>query len=240
MKAMILAAGEGARLRPLTLCCPKTMLPVGGKPLLEHHLAWLRSYDITEVAINLHYRPDAIIDYFGSGADFGVNLSYSYEDALLGTAGAVKRLQPFFDDTFLVVYGDLLTNLDLAMLTAFHRSHRGQVTITLYRVKNPSACGLVELDSSGRIARFVEKPPPSEAFTDLANAGVYVLEPEVLEYIPPYTFYDFGHDLFPSILQASGGMYGYPISDYLIDIGTLSNYRRAQQDFARGRHQFPC
>jgi len=236
MKALILAAGEGTRLRPLTLDKPKPMLSIAGKPLLEHIITWLSDHGVTQIAINLHHKPDAITNYCGDGARWGVELTYSHEDPILGTAGAVKKLQDYFDDTFVVVYGDVLTDLNLTALIDFHRIYEATATVALYRVKNPSACGLVGLDTEWRITRFVEKPPPEEVFTDLANAGVLVLEPEVIDYIPQDTFYDFGHDLLPQLLEEGVTMYGYPISDtdYLIDIGTPGKYQQAQQEW-RGR-----
>lgn len=130
-----------------------------------------------------------------------MDITYSLEDPVLGTAGAVKKLQDYFDDAFLVFYGDVLTNLNIGALISFHRLKEGLATIALYRVENPSACGLVELDEGSRITRFVEKPPPEEVFTDLANTGIFVLEPAVMAYIPPDTFYDFGHDVFPKLLE---------------------------------------
>jgi len=236
-RALILAAGEGTRLRPLTLDCPKPMLPVAGQPLLEHTIRWLSAHGIREIAINLHHQPEAITDYFGDGRRFGVHITYSLEDPILGTAGAAKRLEHFFTGDFVVVYGDVLTNLDLTALIGFHRRQLAAVTVALYRVENPSACGLVGLDGNGRITRFVEKPPPDEVFTDLANTGVLVVESLVLAHIPPDTFYDFGHDLLPDLLAKGMPLYGYPIPDttYLIDIGTPEKYQQAQLEWAEGQ-----
>jgi mannose-1-phosphate guanylyltransferase/phosphomannomutase len=230
------------------------MLPIGGKPLLEHLILWLRDHGITRLAINLHYKPDTVREYFGDGAPWGVEITYSFEEHILGTAGAVKKLQSFFDGTFVVVYGDVFTNLDLTRLIAFHNAQKVPkepevslsgpsgpsgpsapfLTIALYHVSNPTECGLVALDGQGRIIRFVEKPPANAVFTDLANTGIFVLEPEVIEYIPPDTFYDFGHDLFPLLLEEGLPMYGCPISatEYLIDIGTLEKYEKAQRHWA--------
>ena len=233
IKAMVLAAGTGSRLRPLTLKRAKAMLPIGGRPLLEHLTCLLKVHNITEIAINLHYRPDDIVEYFGDGHAFGVRITYSREQELLGTAGAVKKLQHFFTETFLVVYGDLLTTLDLTALVDFHWRKGGLATIALYRVDHPQACGIVELDTNGRIRRFVEKPGPEEVFGNLANAGIYVLEPEVIDFIPAGVFYDFGHDLFPLLLEHGMPLYGYPIRAYLIDIGTLEKYKQAQRDRSR-------
>jgi len=209
------------------------MLPVGGKPLLEYTIELLKRHGITQIAINLHHKPKAITDYFGDGQDFGVEITYSLEEPILGTAGAVKALQDYFDDTFIVCYGDVLTDLDLSTLIAFHTMAQGGVTIALYHVENPSACGLVGLDKKWRITRFVEKPPPEQVFTDLANSGILVLEPGTINHIPPGTFYDFGHDLLPELLGKEIPMYGYPIphSTYLIDIGTMEKYKRAQREW---------
>ncbi|MFC2030400.1 NDP-sugar synthase [Chloroflexota bacterium] len=237
MKALILAAGEGSRLRPLTSDKPKPMLPIAGRPLLEHILLWLKGHGVHEVAINLHYKPEAITGYLGDGARWGMAITYSPEDPVLGTAGAAKKLEGYFRaEAFLVVYGDVLTDLDLGALVGFHRSRGGVATLALYRVENPSACGLVDVDGRGRIRAFVEKPPPDEVFTDLANAGVLVLEPEIFDHIPPGIPYDFGLDLLPRLLQEGVALYGQPISDdeYLIDIGTLDKYERAQGEWQSG------
>ena len=235
MRAMILAAGEGMRLRPLTSDLPKAMLPIGDKPLLEHTLNWLRAHEITEVAINLHYKPETVIDYFGNGERFGVEIVYSIENLILGTAGALSKLRHYFTDTFLTLYGDLLTNLNISSLVAFHKLKQSLATITLHEVENPSASGIVALDDVGRIRRFVEKPSPQEVFADLANAGIFVLEAGIIDYIPVNTFYDFAYDLFPSLIRDGTAIYGYPITDYLIDIGTAESYHRAEADWQQGR-----
>jgi len=238
-KAMILAAGEGTRLRPLTLDCPKPMLPVAGRPLLEHTVEWLRRHGVSEIAVNLHYKPLSITGHFGDGSRFGVAITYSHEEQLLGTAGAVKRLEHFFHGTFVVIYGDVLTDLDLTAMAAFHRDRGGAGSVALYRVDNPSARGLVETDGDGRILRFVEKPRPEEVFTDLANAGVYILEPEILDHIPTERRYDFGRDLFPDLLRRGVRLYGYPIPEAtrLIDIGIPESYQEAQGLFSPERYR---
>jgi NDP-sugar pyrophosphorylase family protein len=235
MKAMILAAGEGSRLRPLTLTRPKPMVPMGDRPLLAHTITWLKRHGITEIGINLHYKPEVITDYFGDGSAHGVRLVYSHEREILGTAGGAKALEGFLDETFVVVYGDLLTALDLSAVAAAHRERQAQVTVVLYRVPNPWECGLVEMDDTGRITRFVEKPPRDQVFTDLANAGVYIMEPGVLARVPAGRFYDFGHDLFPQLLAEGVPMYGYPTEQYLLDIGSYEKYNQAQRDLAEGR-----
>lgn len=235
MKALILAAGKGTRLQQLTRTCPKPMLPVAGKPLLARLIAWLRGHHITQIAINLHHLPQVITDYFGDGSSSGVSITYSYEAALLGTAGAAKRLQPFLDEPFVVIYGDGYTNLDLSRLRTFHQQQQQRLpdllaTLALYRVPNPTECGLVELAHDGRILRFVEKPPATACFTDLASAGLLICEPAILDYVPAMTVYDFGRDLLPQLLQQGLPLVGQELAatEFLIDIGTPSGYQRAQ------------
>ncbi len=245
-KALVLAAGEGTRLRPLTLNLPKAMVPIDGRPLLAHTLDWLARSGIRDVAINLHHCPDAITGAFGDGAARGMRITYSHEDRLLGTAGAARRLEGFLrDGPFVVVYGDVLTDLDLAALLAFHHERvvadpGTAATLALYRVPNPTEVGLVGLDGNGRITRFLEKPRPEEVFTDLANAGVLVVEPAVLDHIPDGAFADFGLDVLPALLAAGAPLYGWPIprDTYLLDIGSLEKYDQAQREWpVRARRQ---
>jgi len=233
VKALILAAGEGTRLRPLTLTRPKPMLPVAGEPLLAITIRMLRHHGITDIAINLHHHPETITDHFGDGTRFGVHITYSHEPELLGTAGAARKLAHFLDDTFVVVYGDVLTDLNYTTLVRFHRLKGALVTLSVYHVENPTEVGLVGIDDQWRVTRFLEKPRPEEVFTDLANSGVLVCEPEILSHIPPDTFYDFGHDLLPRLLAAGEPLYGVPLADgeYLIDIGTPEKYQRAQHEW---------
>lgn len=229
MKGLILAAGEGQRLRPLTLTRPKPMLPVAGRPLLEHIVMLLQRHGVTRLAINLHHKPETIITYFGNGQRWGVHILYSYEQQLLGSAGAARKLAWFFDQTFVVFYGDLYTELNLRPLMAFHRRHGALATVALYEVSNPTACGIVELDQQQRVQRFVEKPAPEKVFSNLANAGVYILEPAVLSFVPSETPFDFGRDLFPALLDLGLPVMGFPIQEPLIDIGTWDKYLALQQ-----------
>ena len=226
---MILAAGEGRRLRPLTLHMPKPMLPVAGRPLLEHIIIHLRRCGVADLAINLFHLPNAVISYFGDGAAWGVRLRYSVEERLLGSAGGVKRLEAFFDDTFVVYYGDLLTWADLRPMISHHRAKGALATMALYRVPDPWNRGIVELDDAGFIARFAEKPPRDQVFSNLANAGIYVLEPEVLARIPAETPYDFGHDVFPAMLSDGQDIAGFELQDTLIDIGLPEKYEEANR-----------
>jgi NDP-sugar pyrophosphorylase family protein len=237
---MILAAGEGTRLHPLTLERPKPMLPVAGRPALEYTVAWLRRHGVRDLAVNLHHKPDAVRDYFGDGQRLGVHIRYSLEPEILGTAGGVRRLADFFDETFVVVYGDVLTDLDLSALIGFHRRRddaggRPHLTLSLYHAPNPEACGILAVDAAGRVTRFVEKPPPDDIFSDLANAGIMIVEPGVVELIPPGVFCDFGHDLIPRMLAEGWPVHGMelPPESYLIDFGTPEKYRRVQVEWPR-------
>lgn len=235
MKALVLAAGQGTRLRPLTLHQPKAMLPIGGKPLIGHIVALLRHHGVTDIAVNLHHCPDAIRAYLGDGRSFGVRTTYSHEKELLGTAGAAKRLEGFLDETFFVYYGDVFTTADLSTLAEVHRARGALATVAVHRVPDPWTKGVVEWDEvSGRIRRFVEKPQRGEEPSDLANAGIYVMEPQVLSYIPPDQFCDFGYDVFPALLDAEMPVYAHPVREYLMDIGSLEKYAQVQKDYERG------
>jgi mannose-1-phosphate guanylyltransferase/phosphomannomutase len=234
MKALVLAAGEGTRLRPLTLDRPKPMLPIAGRPLLEHLIALLAAHGIREIAINLHYRPEAIVDHFGDGSRFGVRITYSREPQLLGSAGAARRLDWFLDDTFLVLYGDVLTDVDLSSLIDAHRSFGGIGTIALSEADDPRRCGIAQVDKAGRITRFIEKPTTDE-FGNLANSGIYVLDRAAIDHIPPTRPFDFGTDLFPALLSAGLALYGVVALGYVLDIGSVDRYHRAESDLLAGR-----
>ena len=234
MKAMILAAGEGTRLRPLTAALPKPMVPLVGTPLLERTLLWLAGEGITEAVINLYHRPQMIPDYFGDNFA-GIRLHYFFEDTLRGTSGGVKAAEGIFQDApFFVIYGDNLVYADLRLLAAFHSSHSGIGTIGLFRHPNPTAAGIVGVSSDGRITRFVEKPMADQVFSDLANAGVYVLNPAVLPHISPKTPSDFGRDIFPALLTLGLPLYGTLLGGYLQDTGTPNSYRQANFDLLAG------
>jgi NDP-sugar pyrophosphorylase family protein len=239
VRAVVLAAGEGTRLRPLTLTRPKPMVPINGEPLLHYTLKWLRQHGVDQVAINLHHCPDVIVDYFGDGKRLDLNIVYSYENKILGTAGAIRKLSAFADrHPLVVVYGDVLTDLDLTALIAAHNRFvaldpSAGVTMSLYHVNNPTEVGLVDMNPAGQITRFVEKPKPEEVFTDLASAGVLIIEPDVVNRIPADTFYDFGRDLFPQLLEQGVSMYGWVVPDgtYVLDIGTPEKLTQAQHDW---------
>ncbi|MHB1415123.1 MAG: nucleotidyltransferase family protein [Chloroflexota bacterium] len=235
-KAMILAAGEGTRLRPLTADTPKPLLPLAGVPLILYSLALLRQHGICEVAVNLHHNAQKIVDCLGDGSRLGMKIHYSYEEALLGTAGGLRKVAHLFDDTFVVLYGDVLTDCDLSALIRFHRKQGGPATLALSEVTNPWEVGIVQLDQDGRVLDFVEKPPRGSAAGNLANGGIYVMERVVLDYVPKSGPCDFGYDVFPHLLREGLPIYGYllPAKTYLVDIGTLDKYRRAEADVAAG------
>lgn len=232
---MILAAGEGTRLRPLTLSTPKPLVPIVGKPLLAWTLEWLAGQGVTQAALNIYHRPQAIPDFFGE-AYAGIALRYSFEDTLRGTAGGVKGMAGFVgNDPFFVIYGDNLLRADLGRLAAFHAQHGGVATVALFEHPNPSAAGIVGLDAGARITRFVEKPAPDQIFSRQANAGVYLLDPTVLEAIPEGVPSDFGRDIFPALLANGARLYGTDLGGYLQDTGTPSSYRQACWDALAGQ-----
>jgi mannose-1-phosphate guanylyltransferase len=228
-KAVILVGGPGTRLRPLTYETPKAMVPVLNRPFMEHTLAYLRQFGVEEVVLAMNYLPGAIQDYFGDGRRFGVRLAYGVEEQPMGTAGAVKNVAAYLDSTFVVLNGDIFTDLNIAGMLARHRENGARASIALHRVADPSAFGVVETDSRQRVKRFIEKPPRDKATTNWINAGTYILEPEVLEYIPG-GHYMFEKGLFPRLLEAGEPVYGYPSSGYWTDMGTPGKYLSLNQD----------
>jgi len=211
-RAMLLAAGLGTRLRPVTDHVPKCMVPVGGTPLLEHTVRWLRDQQVTDLIINLHYLPHVVTDHFGDGSRWGVRITYSREAEILGTAGAVKHVAWFFDGPFFVWYGDNLCTCRLDRLWEFHRARGGIATIALHHHDDPTKAGIVALGEDQRITRFLEKPRRDEVFSAWANGGIYALEPEVFEAIPAGRAADFGRDVFPGLLVEGAAMYGFRLS----------------------------
>jgi NDP-sugar pyrophosphorylase family protein len=235
MKAFILAAGLGTRLRSLGLNLPKVMVPIGGKPLLQHHFEWFKTQGITEFVLNLHYLPEKITEYFGDGGQFGVQIAYSLETEILGTAGGVKKMEANLRaGTFLVLYGDNLIRFDLAPLLAFHRQRGAVATVALFESSEPWTGGVVETDAAGRVTAFREKPDRKTISTNLINAGIYLLEPTVLDYIPAGQFCDFGKDVFPKLLAAGQPVYATKPQAYIHDCGTPERLAQVEQDFANG------
>ena len=230
MKALLLAAGEGTRLRPHTLDRPKPMVPIGGEPAVAHVLRWLRGQAVTEVAINLHHHPQVLQDFVGDGRSFGVRVTYSVErPQVLGTAGALRPLRSFFagGDPFVVVYGDVLTGLDLAAMRDAHRAARADATLALARVEDPTRAGVVAFDANSRITRFVEKPAAHEVFSDWANAGIYLCGPAVLDFVSADGAQDFGRDLFPAMLRDGRRLLAWPTEETVIDFGSPERLEQA-------------
>jgi len=230
-----MAGGEGTRLRPLTSNQPKPMVPVGGKPCMEHILELVRRHGITSGVATLAYMPQVIRGYFGEGSHLGIELDYSVEEVPAGTAGSVKLIEPYLDKTFLVVSGDALTDMDLTSLIAFHKHRGAMATLALKRVPDPLEFGVVITSEDGRIERFVEKPTWGEVFSDTINTGIYVLEPEVLREVPDDVPYDFSKELFPRLLEAGAPLYGYVADGYWQDIGNLIQYQEANRDALDGK-----
>jgi len=235
MKAMIMSAGIGTRLRPLTYSIPKPMFPIVNKPVLEHVLELLKRHNITEVVINLHAHRAMIRNYFGDGSRLGMKINYSEEKKLMGTAGGVKKVEHFFDDTFLVMSGDGLTNINLTSVINFHRKRRALGTMVLKSVDTRFEYGVALTRRGGRIKEFIEKPTWSRIFSNTVNTGTYVFEPEVFRYIPRGKFCDFARDVWPKLLKQRKQIFGYETEEYWCDIGNLFEYRRAQNDALEGK-----
>ncbi len=234
MNAVILAGGFGTRLRPLTHSVPKPMIPMANKPMMEHIVDLLREHGITDLVTLLHFQPELIEGHFGDGSEFGVRMTYVSAAEDYGTAGAVKNAEAYLSGSFLVISGDLLTDFDLRAALRFHQERGADLTILLTRVENPLQYGVVITEPAGRISRFLEKPTWSEVFSDTVNTGIYLLEPSVLELIPPKREFDFSKDLFPLMMREGKQLYGYIAPGYWRDVGDLLEYRLAHQDILAG------
>ena len=241
MKAMILCAGKGTRLRPLTLSTPKPMIPLVDKPVMEYIIEHLRRHDVTDIAVNLSYLPERIHNYFRDGRNHGVDIFYSYEGEMvdgafageaIGSAGGLKKIQNetgFFDDTFLVLCGDAAVNLDIRSLVAEHKRRGALATIVLKNVdkKDVHKYGVVAQDATGRITKFQEKPKSDEAISTTANTGIYIFEPEILNYIPDDREFDLGGELFPILAETTDRFYGAVADFDWLDIGNVTDFRAA-------------
>src|SRR5688572_15740341 len=225
-----MAGGQGTRLRPLTSNLPKPMLPMVNLPIMEHILNLLRGHGITETVATVQFLGSAIRSYFGNGEDLGMELTYATEETPLGTAGSIKNAEEELrDDRFLVVSGDALTDIDLGKLLDFHQSKGGVATLCLKSVPNPLEFGIVITREDGSIERFLEKPNWGQVFSDTINTGIYVLEPEVFDFIPDDTVFDFSEDLFPLLLDKGLPMFGYVADGYWCDVGNIDTYMQAQR-----------
>ena len=235
MRAMILAAGVGSRLDPLTRNVPKPLVPIVNRPVMEYLILLLKQHGFHDIMVNLHYLGEVIADHFGDGSQWGVHIHWSREDELWGDAGSVKRVQDFFqNETFLVIGGDDLTDMDLTAVVQTHKSKKAAATLALSVVDDPSEYGIVQLNDDGRITRFLEKPK-GEVFSNTANTGVYVFEPQVFDLIPSGAFFLFGKQLFPLMMERGLPMYGHVTEAYWKDVGNLKIYRQTQNDVMEGR-----
>lgn len=234
MKAVLLVGGEGTRLRPLTYSTVKAMVPIVNRPFLEYVVHYLQSHGVDEIVITLCYLPDRIRDYFGDGRSFGVKLEYVHEEFPLGTAGAVRNAASHLESTFVVLNGDIFTDLNLSEMIAIHQANKAEATIALTPVDNPTAFGVVEVEESGRVRRFVEKPPPDQITSNLINAGVYVLEPAVLDEIAQGVSCMFERHVFPGLLRRDAVFCGYVSDAYWLDIGTPEKYLKLNCDLLEG------
>jgi mannose-1-phosphate guanylyltransferase len=232
---MVMAAGLGTRLRPLTYGVPKPMVPVANRPIMEHILRLLRRHGFEQVIANLHWFPEMIRDRFGQGSELGIELAYSYEDELLGTAGGVRKVADYLgSEPFLVMAADALTDIDLAALRAAHEANGGIATLAVKRVPNVSEFGVVIAGSDGRVQGFQEKPDPAEALSDLASCMIYVLGPEVFDYFPDRPAVDFALDVFPALLDHDVPFHVHQIDAYWSDVGSLPEYLQGNLDALRG------
>lgn len=234
-KAVIMAGGFGTRLRPLTMSIPKPMVPVANRPMMDHIVELLKRHGINDVVSLLYFQPDNITGHFGDGSAFDIRMQYMLAEADFGTAGSVKNAENFLDERFIIISGDVLTDIDISKAVDFHIARGAMATIVLTRVPQPLQYGIVMTDNDGRITRFLEKPSWGQVFSDTINTGIYILEPGVLDLIPPKTEFDFSKDLFPRMLARELPLFGYIADGYWKDIGNLEEYQLAHADVLAGR-----
>ncbi|HEY3702899.1 MAG TPA: NDP-sugar synthase, partial [Acidimicrobiales bacterium] len=230
MKAVIMAGGEGTRLRPLTSNQPKPMLPMVNRPMMEHIVGLLREHGFDDIVVTVAFLANAVRTYFGDGSEFGVRMVYATEETPLGTAGSVLNARDELDERFLVISGDVLTDIDLSAIMAFHEERQALATIGLKAMENPLEFGIVITNEDGSIDRFLEKPTWGQVFSDTVNTGIYVLEPEVFDFIESGRPVDFSGEVFPALLAAGEPLYGYVADGYWEDVGNTEAYVRAHQD----------
>lgn len=236
MQLIILAGGKGTRMGELARQLPKPMIRIAGKPLLEHQLDLARRYGITDVVLLTGHLGDVIEDYFGDGADFGVRIRYHREQSPLGTAGALKEIEHWIDDDFLVFYGDIVMDVNLDRLAAFHAAHRPLATLVVHPNNHPHDSDLLAMDADARITAFYPKPRPSEGYyRNLVNAALYVLSPALLNAIPRGRFADLGRDIFPALIRSGAPIFGYNTPEYLADVGTPERFRKVEADLVSGQ-----
>ncbi len=235
MKAVVMAGGEGTRLRPLTSMRPKPMVPIVNQPVMQHILGLVKHHGINEVVATLAFMPQVIEDYFGDGDEWGMDISYAIEESPLGTAGSVKNAADALTETFVVISGDALTDINLTEVINFHKAKGGAVTIALKRVPDPLEFGVVITDDNGKIERFLEKPSWGQVFSDTINTGIYVVEPLVFDYIPEGKPFDFSSELFPLLMKEGHELYGCVVDGYWADVGSLDGYIEVHRDILDGK-----
>jgi NDP-sugar pyrophosphorylase family protein len=238
MKAILLIGGMGTRLRPLTLTTPKPLLPIENRPFLAYQLEFLHRYGFREIILCTSYRSEAFHKALGDGSRYGVKLHYVHESSPLGTGGAIKNAETHVDNTVLVCNGDILMDLNLKELLDFHRQKKALATIALTHVEDPTAYGVIQTDTEGRIHQFIEKPAPEEVVSHLINAGVYVFEKEVFALIPQGMVCSVERDIFPQMLTRKDPLFGIHLPGYWLDVGTLEKYHQAQQDVRDRRYPY--
>jgi len=235
MKALILAGGKATRLEPLTINTPKALIPVLNVPFLEYVIRNLAGHGIEEMVLAMGHLSRPIEDHLGDGSKFGIRLHYSIEDSPLGSAGAAKNAEKYLEGTFLVLNGDIFTDMDFTAMIELHREKKAKATIAVTPVDDPSRYGLVDTDEQGRVTRFLEKPKPEEITTNMINAGAWLIEPDVLSRIPARTQFSFERNVFPQLLDQGEPVYAYAISGYWIDMGTPETYLQLHHDLLGGK-----
>ena len=235
MKAVVMAGGEGSRLRPLTIGRPKPMVPMVSKPVMGHILDLLKRQGITEVVVTLHFMPEAIQSYFGDGHTLGMEIHYALEETPLGTAGSVKNAREYLDEPFIIISGDAVTDINLQDVISFHQEKSAEATLTLYRVPNPLEYGVIITDQDGRITQFLEKPSWGEVISDTVNTGIYVIDPSVLELIEEGVPTDWSKHVFPQLLESGRPLFGYVADGNWTDVGDIAEYMRATGDVLHHR-----
>jgi mannose-1-phosphate guanylyltransferase / phosphomannomutase len=239
MKAVIMAGGEGSRLRPLTIRRPKPMVPVVDRPAIVHIIELLKRHGITEVVITLQYLAAVVQEHLGDGSTFGMKIHYTVEESPLGTAGSVRLGREWLDDTFMVISGDALTDFDLTAAIQYHTQRKATATIILKRMPNPLEYGVVIIDDDGRVLQFQEKPSWGEVFSDTVNTGIYIFEPKIFDYYDDEQVFDFSSQLFPILLEKNDPMFGYVADGYWCDIGSIPDYMTASADYLLGKVDLP-
>ncbi|AOT69899.1 sugar phosphate nucleotidyltransferase [Geosporobacter ferrireducens] len=239
MKAVIMAGGKGTRLKPMTCNLPKPMVPILNKPVMEYSIELLKQYGITDIGVTLAYMPASIMDYFGNGEKWGVNLYYFIEETPMGTGGSIKNAEDFIDGTFIIISGDALTDINIQKAVDYHHRKHSKATLVLRSEETPIDYGVVITNKAGKIMRFLEKPSWGEVFSNTINTGIYILEPEALDYYKKGDVFDFSKDLFPKLLADQVPMFGYVMEEYWCDIGDLRSYRQTHFDILEGKVSLP-